>query len=66
MGIAIPDLNQLGFREQCSIEINLVKLLGRIKDIINKHLKSNNYILLINLKATFDSVDHRIMFRKME
>ena len=66
MGVVIPDLNQIGFREQCSTGMNLIKLLGKAKDLLDEHPRSNNYILFIDLKAAFDSVDHRILFRKME
>lgn len=59
--------NQTGFRASCSVSNNLVKLLGKaflLRQQADK--KTESFILFIDLKAAFDSVDHKILFEKLQ
>ena len=47
--------------------MNLLKLLEKSSDLIkDQGAKAEIYILFIDLKAAFDSVDHPILFEKMQ
>ena len=56
---------QLGFRANLSTSMNIIKFIGTCKDLQNEKLRTG-YVLFIDLKAAFDSVDHQILFCKLQ
>lgn len=55
---------QLGFRAQLSTSMNILKFIGTCRDI-RENKNKDAYVLFIDLKAAFDSVDHEILFQKL-
>src|SRR5688500_14836384 len=53
----------MGFRSMGQTQANLILLLGHLLE--NKNSKAT-YITFLDLKASFDLVDHRILFNKLE
>ena len=64
--------NQTGFIPLLGTNINILKLqdvINKLRSIDNNKINSNRstkYLLFIDFKAAYDSVDHRILFKKLE
>ena len=57
---------QTGFIPKLGCEINLARLRQRVNDVLNINNNEQKYLLFIDLKNAYDSVDHNILFNKLK
>ena len=58
---------QIGFMRGLGCDVNLLRLRHRVSDV-KKAVGTNNhekYVLFVDLKSAYDSVNHEILFEKM-
>ena len=65
-GNFILNNNQIGFRAGLGCEINILRLVEELRIKIKKRKNKKLWSLFIDLKSAFDTVDHEILWRKME
>jgi hypothetical protein len=56
----------VGFREFCSVDLNLIKVFGKAWDISRIQKNKKSYLLFIDLENAFCSVPHDKLFEKMK
>ena len=57
---------QTGFIPRLGCEVNLARIRQRTYDVLNNgNPEEKKYMLFIDLKNAYDSVDHEILFRKL-
>ena len=61
----ILNKKQTGFIPKLGCEINLARLKQRVNDVLKLPGLNQKYLLFIDLKNAYDSVDHNILFTKM-
>jgi len=67
IGEKIINTAQTGFIPECGTNVNLLKFIGDILDIRDrKGYSGKYYICFIDFKAAFDSVNHTLLYRKLE
>ena len=47
-------------------EINLLKIVENIQTLYNEREEKGTWLLFIDLKSAFDTVDHALLFEKMK
>ena len=57
---------QVGFVKGLGCDVNIMRLRQRVYDLKFLRTREEKYVLFIDLKAAYDSVNHRKLFSKME
>ena len=57
---------QVGFVKGLGCDVNIMRLRQRVYDLKFLRTKEEKYVFFIDLKAAYDSVNHRKLFSKME
>lgn len=57
--------SQVGFVKGLGCDVNIMRLRQRTADVIKLKTKDEKYIFFIDLKAAYDSVNHRKLFDKL-
>ena len=57
---------QVGFVKGLGCDVNIMRLRQRVYDLKFLRTKEEKYVFFIDLKAAYDSVNHRKLFVKME
>mgnify|MGYP003293343765 CR=1 FL=1 len=57
---------QVGFMEKCGTEINIMKIMAKAYEANQKFRSNHIYIFFIDFRKAYDSVDHEILFQKLE
>ena len=61
----ILNKKQTGFIPKLGCEINLARLRQRVNEVLKLPSHEQKYLLFIDLKNAYDSVDHNVLFYKM-
>ena len=57
---------QVGFVQGLGCEVNLVRLREKAKELMTKGTTTTKFILFIDFKQAYDSVNHKKLFEKLE
>lgn len=57
---------QVGFVKGLGCDVNIMRLRQRVYDLKMLRTKEEKYVLFIDLKAAYDSVNHKRLFSKMK
>ena len=57
---------QVGFVKGLGCDVNIMRLRQRVFDLKFLRTTEEKYVIFIELKAAYDSVNHRKLFLKME
>ena len=60
--------SQIGFRYGLGCEVNILRLIESLRHMreLNKDGTQKIWSYYVDLKSAFDSVDHEILFKKMD
>ena len=60
--------NQIGFRYGLGCEVNIMRLVESLRTLrdFNKNSTQKTWSFFVDLKSAFDSVNHRLLFQKMD
>jgi len=60
-------MRNTGFTLKGETAMNIVRLVGEMKDVLQRKGTSNKYFLtFVDLKSAFDRVPHEILFKKLK